>query len=163
MKNICRVKRVGHKIWTIVLLLLCVATSFAQDGPKIKSIDVRGNVRVSKQAILSVVKSKAGDFASLDQLTKDTDSIRSLGWFSKVTYQKNVENDNNFSVIFEVAEFSEVREISFVGNRAIKSEELLKLVTFAPTAGASPDTLRPYNSKEATTTARAIQEDYRSK
>lgn len=163
MKNICRVKRVGHKIWTIVLLLLCVATSFAQDGPKIKSIDVRGNVRVSKQAILSVVKSKAGDFASLDQLTKDTDSIRSLGWFSKVTYQKNVENDNNFSVIFEVAEYSEVREISFVGNRAIKSEELLKLVTFAPTAGASPDTLRPYNSKEATPTARAIQEAYRSK
>lgn len=143
------------------MVSFCLA--HAQEGPRVKSITIRGNVRVSKEAILGAIRSKVGDLASIDQFEKDKDEIRSMGWFSKVSYLKNVEADSNISVIFDVQEYKPVREIQIINNLAISTEELMKLVTFAPAPGTPEDKLRPYNSLEANPVAVAIGRAYAAK
>lgn len=144
-------------------MILSVCCAFAQDGPRIKSITIRGNVRVSKEAILGTIRSKVGDLVSIDQLEKDRNEIDAMGWFSKVSYLRTVEADSNFSIIFDVAEFKPVKEIRIVGNRAISNEDILKLVTFAPVAGTPEDELRPYNNREFVPLGIAIRKLYESK
>jgi outer membrane protein insertion porin family len=141
----------------------CVCGVFAQEGPRIKSITVRGNVRVSKEAILGTVRSKVGDLVSIDQLDKDKEEINQMGWFSKVSYLRTVEADNNFSIIFDVSEFKPVREVQIVGNKVISTADLLKLVTFAPAPGTPEDQLKPYNLRENAPVGAAIRKAYEAK
>lgn len=145
------------------MIFVLVISGVAQEAAKIGKIAVRGNVRVGTQAILLETKTRVGDSFSVDRLTKDTDAIRAMGWFSAVKFNQVLESDNSWSITFEVSEYSLVREISIIGNKAITSAELLPLVTFAPKGGATEEDLRPFNSQLAQPVAREIQELYRKK
>jgi outer membrane protein insertion porin family len=142
---------------------LAITLSVQAQNVRVREIVVRGNKRISTRVITSLMKVKEGVGYNLAALDEDAASIRDLGWFSKVSWDRDVLSDGNLRITIDVAEFETVREVAILGNTSFKAEELLKLVTFLPTPGAKEEELRPYNQREAGPTGNAITQAYINK
>lgn len=139
------------------------AMSLAQDAGKIKEIVVRGNKRVSAIAITSTMRVKVGQLLNLAAINEDVQRIREMGWFSKVSHseaQAAGTSDGSWQVTIDVQEYDVVKEVAIVGNTAIKTEDILKVVTFAPAPGTKEEDLKPFNNSELSPTATAISKLY---
>lgn len=103
------------------LLGLCaVAAMIAVPAPsqaqatRITEIEIRGNEKINKAAILTVVQTKVGDEASPERLERDKVAIENLGWFSQVALTIQRVGDGA-RAIFVVTEFPTVSEFSITG------------------------------------------------
>jgi outer membrane protein insertion porin family len=152
-----------HKFLALALATGLAIAVNAQESGTIKEIVVRGNKRVSTQAIKSVIRVREGQLLNLNALDEDRTNVADMGWFSKVSYQKSQLGDNSWQVTFDVSEFDIVREVAILGNTGIKSEDILKVVTFLPEAGTKTENLKPFNQREIKATADAIQRLYADK
>ncbi|HLO97898.1 MAG TPA: BamA/TamA family outer membrane protein [Fimbriimonas sp.] len=148
-------------------LLAMAAASFAnQDAGKIKEIVIRGNKRVSAIAIKSNMRVKEGQLLNLTAVTEDVQRIREMGWFSKVSHSESPATgtaETSWVVTIDVQEYDVVKEVAIVGNTAIKTEDILKVVTFKPAAGTKEEDLKPFNNSELSPTATAISKLYNEK
>jgi len=92
----------------------------------IKDIVVKGNQNVSKEAILAAMTSKVG--GTFLQATLDTDrqAIEDLGFFQAVNLTSKVLDDTNREVTVEVVEWPMIKEFRVVGNKVVKSEDIIK-------------------------------------
>jgi outer membrane protein insertion porin family len=119
----------GLRLAVVVGVLAAVvgfaAAVFAQQQPPIliKEITVEGNRRVQEAVILGRVKSAIGALFSPAQLSEDVRSIFALGFFDDV--QLKVEDfEGGVKVGFVVVERPFVRDVDFVGNKAVATSEL---------------------------------------
>ena len=127
---------------------------------------IRGNKRVSNTVIKANMKVKEGQILNIGALKTDCQAIRDMGWFSKVDYTTTSAtgtSGNSWKVVIDIQEYEVVREVAIVGNTAIKSDELLKLVTFRPADGTKEEDLKPFNNSEMKPTGDAIAKLYASK
>ncbi|MDY7037288.1 MAG: outer membrane protein assembly factor BamA [Thermodesulfobacteriota bacterium] len=92
---------------------------------QIDSIQVRGNKRIEKEAILAVVQSKKGEGINSDQLDKDLRSIYKMGFFKDVNI-KTEDGPGGKIVIFSVVEKPSIASIVFDGNKEIEDKDLRK-------------------------------------
>ena len=102
-----------------------VSAVFAQQPPPvlIKEMSVEGNRRVQEAVILGRVKSAIGAPFSPAQLSEDVRSVFALGFFDDV--QLKVDDfEGGVKVTFVVAERPFVRDVDFVGNKAIATSDL---------------------------------------
>jgi len=106
-----------------------VASVLAQGTSVIKEILVRGNTTVNTEAILAAIQTGVGRPFLPDQLLKDEQSIRDLGFFRDVKILSRALGDNQVQLVVEVQEFPVVREIKVSGNTVISTEKILTLVT----------------------------------
>ena len=146
--------------------MFMAVAAHAQDSGKIDDITIRGNKRVSSFAIKSTMRVKEGQLLNVGALKDDVQRIRDMGWFAKVDYTTTPVTSaagNTWKVTIDVQEYEVVREVAIVGNSAIKTEELLKLVTFRPPANAKEEDLKPFNNSDLKPTADAIQKLYAEK
>ena len=151
------------RVASLACLVAVSMIARAQDSGKIDEITIRGNKRVSTLAIKAAMRVKEGQLLNVSSLKDDTTHIRDMGWFSKVDYTTTPVTNaagNSWKVTIDVQEYDVVKEIAIVGNSAIKTEELLKLVSFRPPANAKEEDLKPFNNSDLKPTADAIAKLY---
>ncbi len=121
----------GRVRLTIVLALVApllqaslAAAQRSQQPPIIiKEIAVEGTKRVQEAVVLGRVKSAVGSPFNPSLLSEDIRSIFGLGFFDDV--QTRVEDfEGGVKVTFVVSERPFVRDVDFVGNKALKTTEL---------------------------------------
>jgi len=109
-------------------LWACVIVVYAQDAGVVKEIIIRGNKRVSKEAILSAMSTKVGQTYSAEKLDRDKRSLEELGFFDTVNLVGTAVAGNDFNVAVNVSEFPEIKEIRVVGNSVVSTEEILGII-----------------------------------
>jgi outer membrane protein insertion porin family len=107
-----------------IALLTPAAGATAQTRPVlVKELTVEGNRRVQEAVILGKIQTKIGTAFNPSQLTEDLRAVFALGFFDDV--QVKVEDfEGGVKVTFVVMERPFVRDVDFVGNRKITTEEL---------------------------------------
>jgi outer membrane protein insertion porin family len=107
----------------MLLVLRDALPAFAQTIPAVRDLAVEGNRRVQTAAILNRVQTRVGDPFSPSGLREDVRAIFALGFFEDVQLRTE-EFEGGIRVIFVVVERPILREVSFEGNQAIKTEDL---------------------------------------
>lgn len=115
-------------VTVIVLQLFSAVFAFA-GGEKIVEVDVKGNRRIEKAAILNVVKMKAGDVLVNEEADKDIRAIYKLGHFQDVQVVTE-ESEKGTVLVYVVSEKPIVRSIVFEGNKEITTDKLKEALEF---------------------------------
>lgn len=89
------------------------------------SVEVTGNKRIEKDAILAVIQTKKGDRLNYDHLDQDLREVYKMGYFKDVKIETE-ENPNGVEVIFHVTEKPSIAKIVFKGNKKFKDSDLRK-------------------------------------
>lgn len=134
---------------------MLAALASAQQTLTIKEIVVRGNSRISTEVITASIRSAQGrPFIEAD-LARDQQSLRALGVFQDVKISSRQLSDTEVQVVIDVSENPVVKEISIIGNTALKTDDLMKVIT-QPVG-------QVLNLNNRKTTADAIRELYATK
>lgn len=94
---------------------------------EIGSINIEGNKRIEKDAILASIESQEGEVFSPEQLNKDLKSVYQMGFFEDVQIDVE-EHFKGKEVTFRVIEKPSINRIRFEGNKRIKNEELMDVL-----------------------------------
>jgi len=94
--------------------LLAQSQAVDELGPQIVEIQVRGNAKVESDAILTLLKTRAGDRLSPGFVKEDIKVLFELGYFSDVRFFKN-SVPGGINVIIQVAEKPAIVGIKFEG------------------------------------------------
>lgn len=97
----------------------------------ISEISILGNERIETDAILKVIKSKAGDRFQKAKLSEDLKNVFAMGYFEDIRIEAD-RSGQGTKVIFSVKEKPTVHKIKVKGNKALDSEKILKEVTITP-------------------------------
>ncbi|MGZ3768075.1 MAG: outer membrane protein assembly factor BamA [Bdellovibrio sp.] len=89
----------------------------------IKNIDVVGNKKIEKDAIIAKVVSKVGQLYSAATIRKDVESLFNLGYFNNIEVDRQVSG-NEVVLTYKVLEKPSITEITYEGNSEIKSEDI---------------------------------------
>lgn len=130
-----------------------MAAARAQDTSVITEIVIRGNKFVTTEAIRSRMKTREQQPYVQKNLDDDKEAIGRMGFFKAVDVKAVPLSGNNFRVEVDVAEFAVVKEIRIVGNTAVQTAAIQKVVTIALD--------QPFNLDARVPTANAIQELYK--
>ncbi|MCG2778072.1 MAG: outer membrane protein assembly factor BamA, partial [Desulfobacterales bacterium] len=90
---------------------------------QVDSIDVEGNQRIEKEAILAVIRTKKGDRLDYEQLDKDLRDIYKMGFFKDVKIETE-EGPTGTTVTLHVTEKPSIGKIVIQGNKKQKEEKL---------------------------------------
>ncbi len=93
--------------------------------PEIDSIQVVGNRRIEKAAVLAVVGTRAGDRLDYDKLDNDLRDIYKMGFFEDVRMETE-DGPSGKIVTFHVTEKPSVGRIVFEGNDEVDDDDLKK-------------------------------------
>ena len=107
---------------TLAALLSFSSLSYAE-GEKLVEIRIQGNRRIESAAILNVIKTHTGDTLSDDTTDSDIRAIYKLGHFQNVQALKE-ESDKGVVLVYSVLEKPIIRDITFEGNKEIKTDKL---------------------------------------
>lgn len=130
-------------IYLVLILLFCISLSGSGEelpeevfpseempewlvGEEIVQIAIRGNLRVAEDKILGAIETKRGIPFSGRRLRDDVKSIYSLGFFQDVQVDAEPEWGGGLRLTFILKEKPIISEIKFIGNKKIKSNELLE-------------------------------------
>jgi outer membrane protein insertion porin family len=93
--------------------------------PQVDSVEVTGNKRIEKEAILAVIQTSKGNPLNHDQLDRDLRDVYKMGFFKDVQIETK-EGAKGERVIFHVTEKPSIGKIVFEGNKKIKDDDLRK-------------------------------------
>ncbi len=109
--------------WELIgLILLSGFTAYAKD-PLVKAIEIRGNKKIEKPAILQKVKTSIGSFLNKEVLREDIRSIFQLGFFDSVNASED-DFENGIKVIFDVKEKPVIASIEYQGLDALDKDDI---------------------------------------
>lgn len=94
-------------------------------GPKVIRIEIEGQKKIEKDAILARIKTSVGDQLSSSQIKEDVVSLFKSDYFYDVQVEKEQAQDGVI-LYYRVIEKPSITEIVFEGNSEIKTEELLE-------------------------------------
>ena len=102
------------------------ATATAQQI--VESVDIQGNRRLRDEDLLYFTKVRQGDVYNPAALERDLQELLSLNFFDKVKTRVLVEDGirGGVNVIFEVFELPIIRDLQFVGAKALSESDILK-------------------------------------
>jgi len=92
---------------------------------EVESVQVKGNRRIEKEAILAVVRTEAGDVLDQERLDKDLRAVYKMGFFTDVKIETE-DGPKGKIVTFDVTEKPSIGRVAFVGNKEIGKEDLSK-------------------------------------
>jgi outer membrane protein insertion porin family len=96
--------------------------------PLVRDLAVEGNRRIQPPVILNRVKTRIGDAFTPGAIRDDVRAIFALGFFDDV--QVRVEDfEGGVRVVFVVVERAMLREVSYEGNHAVKTDDLREKVS----------------------------------
>jgi len=91
----------------------------------VEDVQVQGNHRIEKEAILAVVRTRPGSRLDYETLDKDLRDIYRMGYFSDVKIEVK-DGKKGKIVIFIVKEKPVIAKIIFEGNKKLKEDKLKK-------------------------------------
>ena len=105
--------------------------AYSQEANIIKSIEVVGQKKIEKEAIIARLVSKVGDTYAEKNIANDIKAVFKMGFFTEIeTSKENVPG--GVALEYKVVEKPTVSEIVFEGNSDIKSEDLQAQITIKP-------------------------------
>ena len=107
--------------------LFAAGAAIAENAVPVRKLVVQGNQRIESDAILRVVKTKAGDRYNADLLSEDLQAVYAMGWFDDVRVEVDKQADGN-TVIFVVKEKPTIREIKISGNDEIDEDKIKETI-----------------------------------
>src|SRR5260370_22827762 len=134
-------------------LFLAEPVRAQQTPPRVvENVDINGNRRLRKDDIIYYIQTRAGDNYNPDQVTRDLQTILSLGFFDKVGTGGTEEVGPRGGVIitFIAVGLPIIRDIPFQGLRRVSASDIL--ITFPQRRFfASKDVIEePGNRRQAT-------------
>ncbi|NUN05743.1 MAG: outer membrane protein assembly factor BamA, partial [Bdellovibrio sp.] len=103
---------------------VAVATSApASSGLIVKNIEVVGNKKIEKDAILAKITSKVGSSYSAQDVRADVEALFKLGFFNDIEVDRQVSG-KDATLTYKVLEKPSVVEITYEGNSEVKSEDI---------------------------------------
>ena len=118
------VKRLTLGIAVVALLSQCAAGA-ALPSKSIIDVRVEGNQRLSRNAVLSYVKTRVGAVYDDQTVKADRDRLMGSARFKAVVATREY-TDKGVIVTFKVTERPTIAKLEIVGNKKFKTEELLK-------------------------------------
>ncbi len=121
---------------------------------RIESVQVKGNKRIEREAVLAVISSREGDRLDQDALDRDLRAVYRMGYFTDVSIELEEGSDGKI-VVFQVQEKPSIGNIVFQGNDKFKDDDLMKEIG-----------IRRYsifNPTEVTQSVNRLREFYRQK
>lgn len=95
----------------------------ATSGLTIKTIDVSGNRKIEKDAIITKLISKVGGEYSAQSIREDVEAIFKLGFFNDIEVDRQVTG-KEVTLTYKVIEKPSITEITYEGNSEVKSEDI---------------------------------------
>lgn len=130
MRRVCKAYVYGCVISLICLLIsVGMAAEQSPEGLLIESVDVAGNVTLTRAEILSVVRARAGQTFNGQMAAEDVRRIAKLDAAESAYYNTRIEG-NKVILTYVVVEHNLVRSIVFKGNKTIKDTVLKKELSF---------------------------------
>ena len=117
-----------------------VVTFIVEEKPVIDTIEFKGNVAFRTPKLLAVMKSKPSEMLNLAILASDIAEIRDFyvkkGYpMTEVKYELDIDKDTNkakITVIVDEKSKVKISRIDIVGNKAIKTDAIRKVLTTKP-------------------------------
>lgn len=100
-----------------------VASQSAPSGIIVKSIEVAGNRKIEKDAILTKITTKPGSEYSAATVRADVEALFKLGFFNNIEVERQVTGKEAV-LTYKVLEKPSITEITYEGNSEIKSEDI---------------------------------------
>lgn len=116
-------------IWTMALTASVTAEEPTPEGLAISTLEVAGNVTLSREEILSEVRARPGQLFNGQDVAEDVRRLARLDAVESSYYNAKVENDKVL-LTYVVVEYNLVRSIVFNGNNKIKDSALKKELSF---------------------------------
>lgn len=116
---------------TSILIIICILLNFfgankafaTSPESMIASIEVKGNRKIEKDAILNKIKSKVGQSFDAEVVRQDILDLFNLGYFLDIQVDQSPVAGKT-ALTFEVVEKPSVAEIQITGNSEIKEEDI---------------------------------------
>ncbi|MEN8126812.1 MAG: outer membrane protein assembly factor BamA [Planctomycetota bacterium] len=146
-----------HIIVMLAMTGLTTAAFAADDSPEgltIETLDVVGNLTLTRAEVLSVVRARPGQIFNQKTINEDVRRIAKLDAAESAYYNTKIDNDK-LALTYVVVEHNLVRSIIFKGNKKLKDSVLAKELSFK-----KGDYLDVF---EAEAGADAIREKYKKK
>lgn len=105
-------------------LLLCSIYVNTTNAEVINSIDVRGNQRVDSNTILTQISIKKGENIDDNNINELVKSLHNTELFDDVKIQKQL----NGKLVIKVKEKPIVKQIRFIGNKKLKTDDIKKML-----------------------------------
>ncbi len=113
----------------LALLLSGMAAAQEVEGREVADVRIEGNKNVPTESILLVMDTKPGQPFSIERLKRDLQAIDDMGFFFKEPIAlPMLTPEGRILIVVRVFENPQVKDIVFVGNTAIPSENLKKLM-----------------------------------
>lgn len=109
------------------VLFLLAPAAFAERLGKVAQVEIRGNKKIEKAAILQKVKTQPGSNFSKEIVREDIRSIFALGYFDTIDASEE-DAPGGVRVVFEVTEKPTISKIDYQGLDAIDKEDLKDLI-----------------------------------
>ncbi|MCK5724619.1 MAG: outer membrane protein assembly factor BamA, partial [Gammaproteobacteria bacterium] len=90
---------------------------------QVESVDVSGNQRIEKEAILAAIRTTKGDRLDYERLDKDLRAVYKMGFFKDVKIETE-EGPTGMTVTLHVTEKPSIGKIVIQGNKKVKEEKL---------------------------------------
>lgn len=103
---------------------------------RIARIEVKGNRRIEKDAILGVMQTREGEIISPARLREDLKAIYKMGYFTDVKFDVSDTPQGRILTVL-VTEKPAIKEIIITGNRQIKKDKILEVMDLKPFSVAS--------------------------
>ncbi|RMH06595.1 MAG: outer membrane protein assembly factor BamA [Nitrospirae bacterium] len=118
-------------VWPILFWGLGGVGWTQETGPTIKAIEVRGNQRIERTAILEHVTLHVGDILTPEKTREQIQRIYEMGFFEDVQIQTEPQ-PQGVTVVIVVREKQFVAEIVFDGNEHLSDDKLQEVITLRP-------------------------------
>lgn len=110
-----------------IFISLISLISFNLNAEVVEKITVRGNSRISAEAIEFKIKNKVGNHLNEEILRDDIKNIFDLGYFDNIVVYKNASN-KGIELIYDLKEKPIIRNIVFEGNSDVSESDLKEAI-----------------------------------
>jgi outer membrane protein insertion porin family len=125
-------------IFIIAFSMLNLPLVYAEEGPIIKLIELKGNKKINKETIYSNIHSKIGEPFSDEKVREDIKRLYSIGYFDDIRVEvEPFEGGLKLTFIFK--ERPTITSIDFQGNKEFETDELREQITITPGSTANPE------------------------
>ena len=108
---------------------------------RLTRLDVKGNRRIEKDAILGVMQTREGDFLFPPRLREDLKAIYKMGYFTDVKFDVGDTPEGRILTVL-VEEKPAIKEIIIKGNKKLKRDKILEVMDLKPFSVASEAAIR---------------------
>jgi len=115
----------GQPLIELVQKFVQEVTDLVRGVVKVAEVEVVGNVRIEKDAILAVMKTKKGERLDNQALDEDLKAIFKMGYFDDVLMEAHDVPEGK-KIVIKVVERPSIGKIIFKGNKKISEEDLIK-------------------------------------